>query len=269
MTLPDLKISSWNVNSVKARLDPILVWLKEAQPDVCALQEIKCVDEAFPRDAFESMGYNIAVHGQKSYNGVALLTKYPLSDVRTGLPGHDDDPQARYIEALVEAPRPVRVTSIYLPNGNPVGSEKYSYKLNWMDRLLGHAQSLLALEEPTLLSGDFNTIPQAVDCYKESVWLDDALYQRAVRDRLQALKNKGFSDAFDIHPPTDNRYTYWDYQAGAWQKNEGIRIDQHLLSPQATDRLTDFIIQKGERGRSFDEAKPSDHVPVSVILRQD
>ena len=270
--MDSLSLATWNVNSVKARLPLILDWLQQASPDVCAFQEIKCVNEAFPREAFESLGYNLAIHGQKSYNGVALLSKYPLSEVKCGLPdlkGQDEgsDEQARYIEALVEAKNPVRVTSLYIPNGNPVGTEKYSYKLAWLERLLAQAERLLALEEPVLLSGDFNIIPRAIDCFKESVWLDDALYQAEVKNIFKALKNMGFTDAFEAFPPQDNRYTFWDYQAGAWQKNEGIRIDHHLLSPMAADRLCGFEIFKATRGQSHDEAKPSDHVPVMVTLK--
>jgi exodeoxyribonuclease III len=261
-----MKFATWNVNSVKARLELIVQWMREEAPDVCAFQELKCVDEAFPREAFESLGYNIALHGQKTYNGVALLSKFPLMDVRTGLPGDDTDEQSRYIEAVIDAPVPVRVTSIYLPNGNPVGTDKYAYKLRWLERLYDHAASLLKLEEKTLLSGDFNIIPQAIDCYRESAWLDDALYQREVRDVFQAIRNLGYTDAFSALPPADNRYTFWDYQAGAWQKNEGIRIDHHLLSPQAADLLMGFTIHKSARGMVGETAKPSDHVPVCIDL---
>lgn len=261
-----MKIFTFNVNSVNARLPVILDWFREAEPDVCALQELKCIDEKFPYEAFESLGYNVAVHGQKTYNGVALLSKYPLSDVTKGLAGENEDDHARYIEALIEAPVPVRVASIYLPNGNPVGTEKYAYKQRWYKRLQDRAKALLALEELTVLTGDFNTIPAAEDCYRESVWLDDALYQPEIRAAYRTLKNLGYTDAFEAMPCADNRYTYWDYQAGAWPKNEGIRIDHHLLSPQAADRLRGVEIHKHVRGSQHESAKPSDHVPIGVDL---
>lgn len=260
-----MRLATWNVNSVNARLPLILDWFREEQPDACALQEIKCIDEKFPVEAFESLGYNCAVHGQKSYNGVAILSKFPLSDVRKGLDDQEDD-HARYIEAVLEAPVPVRFASIYLPNGNPIGTDKYDYKLRWLERLHARAADLLPLEEITVLTGDFNVIPTKADLWKESVWLDDALYQPTVRQAYQGLQNLGFTEAFSAMPPEGNRYTFWDYQAGAWQKNEGIRIDHHLLSPQAADRLTSVTIHKDARGRSHDEAKPSDHVPVVIEL---
>jgi exodeoxyribonuclease-3 len=263
-----MKIATWNVNSVNARLPLLLEWFREAQPDVCGLQEIKCIDEKFPVEAFESLGYNCVIYGQKSYNGVAILSKYPMSDIQRGLPKEetDEDDHSRYIEALIEAPEPVRFGCLYLPNGNPLHTDKYTYKLRWLERLHAHAETLLKLEEMTILAGDFNIIPTKADLWKESVWLNDALYQPAVRRAYQGLKNLGYTDAFDLMPPEGNRYTFWDYQAGAWPKNEGIRIDHHLLSPQAADRLFDLVIHKAARGMSHDEAKPSDHVPVVVEL---
>jgi len=265
-----MKLATWNVNSVNARLPLVLQWFRKAMPDVCALQEIKCIDEKFPTEAFESLGYNCAVFGQKTWNGVAIVSKYPLSDIRRGLPHNDlsdaTDEQSRYIEAVIEAPQPVRFASIYLPNGNPLGTDKYAYKLRWLERLHAHAAALLPLEEITVLTGDFNIIPGKADCWSEAVWLDDALYQPAVRRAFQGLKNLGYTDAFEADTPEGNRYTFWDYQAGAWQKNQGIRIDHHLLSPQAADRLKGFVIHKDTRGQTHDEAKPSDHVPVEIIL---
>ncbi|MDC7675032.1 exodeoxyribonuclease III [Asticcacaulis machinosus] len=259
-----MKIATWNVNSVNARLEVIINWFRDERPDVCSLQELKCIDEKFPYEAFESLGYNIVVHGQKTYNGVAILSKFPLSDITKGLKGEDEDEQSRYLEAVVDAPTPFRVTSIYLPNGNPLGTEKYSYKLRWIDRLYARATELLQFEEATILSGDFNIIPEPIDCYNPAVWMDDALFQPQVRAAFRKFKNLGYTDAFDVLPPADNRYTFWDYQAGAWQKNEGIRIDHHLLSPQAADKLSGFTIHKATRGIATDNAKASDHVPVSV-----
>jgi exodeoxyribonuclease III len=259
-------IATYNVNSVKARLPLILDWAKDAKPDVLCLQELKCLDEAFPRDDFESLGYQIITHGQKSYNGVAILSKYPFMDVKKGLGIEALDSQSRYIEAVIEAPLIVRVGCLYAPNGNPVGTEKYEYKQAWLNQFRTHARSLLDLEENVILCGDYNIIPEALDCHRESVWIGDALYQPQTRAQFRALKNMGYVDAFEAKPDLDNRYTFWDYQAGAWPKNEGIRIDHHLLSPYAADRLIGVKIHKNARGAVHESAKPSDHVPVSIEL---
>jgi exodeoxyribonuclease-3 len=257
-----MRIATWNVNSVNARLETVLKWFREAAPDVACLQEIKCVDEKFPREAFESLGYNVAVNGQKSYNGVALLSKYPIEDVRRGLPGDDGDDHARYLEAVISAPTPVRVASIYLPNGNPIGTEKFAYKLGWMARLNAHARALLALEERLVLIGDFNVIPEQEDCENPIAWKDDALFQPESRAAFRSLKWLGLSDAYMQAGGAPHGYTFWDYQAGAWQRNNGIRIDHALLSPQAADVLTDVAIHRDVRGWD----KPSDHVPVVIAL---
>ncbi len=257
-----MRIATWNVNSVNARLETVLAWLGEHQPDVACFQEIKCVDEKFPREPFESLGYNVETHGQKSYNGVALLSKLPLSDVRKGLPGDPSDEQARYIEAVVEGPRPVRVGGLYLPNGNPVGTEKFSYKLGWFDRLNRHAHELLALEEAFVLCGDYNVIPTPEDARDPSAWVDDALFQPESRAAFRALCNLGLSDSHALGHEPPGTFTFWDYQAGAWQRDHGIRIDFHLLSPQAADRFAG--IQTHRQAREMD--KPSDHVPVVVTL---
>jgi exodeoxyribonuclease-3 len=257
-----MRIASWNVNSINARLDTVTQWFREAAPDVACLQEIKCVDEAFPREAFESLGYNVQVHGQKSYNGVALLSKTPLEDVRRGLPGDDGDDHARYLEAVVSGPRPVRVASIYLPNGNPIGTEKFAYKLAWMDRLHRHAKTLLEFEEPLALLGDYNVIPEPQDCDDPAAWMGDALFQSETRAAFRALKWIGLTDAYLQADGRPNVYTFWDYQAGAWRRNHGIRIDHALLSSQAADRLKGFEIHKDVRGWE----KPSDHVPIVAEL---
>ena len=258
-----MKIATWNINGIKARLDSVRTWLAEASPDVVCLQEIKSVDENFPAEVFEEMGYNVAVHGQKSFNGVALLSKLPLEDVRRGLPGDDGDEQARYIEALAfEDDLAVRIAGIYLPNGNPVGTEKFTYKLAWMDRLIAHAEDLLEAEDTFLIAGDYNVIPAAYDCAKPKAWADDALFQPESRDAFFALTNLGLTDAIRATNPAAETYTFWDYQAGAWQKNNGIRIDHILLSPRAADRLSHAAIDKQTRGWE----KPSDHVPVWVEL---
>ena len=253
-----MRIATWNVNSVNAHLETVLAWFREFAPDVACLQEIKCVDEKFPAEAFESLGYNVAVHGQKTYNGVALVSKTPLEDVRKGLPGDDGDDQARYLEAVVSGPTPVRVASIYLPNGNPIGTDKFTYKLRWMERLKRHAQELLAYEEPLALCGDYNVIPEPADADDPPAWAGDALFQPETRAAFRGLKWLGLTDAYMEVDGAPGGYTFWDYQAGAWRRNHGIRIDHLLLSPQAADRLKACAIDKQVRGRD----KPSDHVPV-------
>ena len=257
-----MRIATWNVNSVNARLETVLRWFEEAKPDVACLQEIKCVDEKFPAEAFERLGYNLAIHGQKTYNGVALISKFPLEDVRRGLPGADDDDHARYIEAVVSGPQPVRVASIYLPNGNPIATEKFAYKLAWMARLNAHARELLALEEPLALLGDFNVIAEPRDAEHPNNWLGDALFQPQTREAFRALKWLGLTEAYLQADGAPGAYTFWDYQAGAWQRNNGIRIDHALLSPQAADKLTGVSIHRDVRGWE----KPSDHVPLVIEL---
>jgi exodeoxyribonuclease-3 len=257
-----VRIATWNVNSINARLDSVLAWFNEANPDVACLQEIKCVDERFPTRAFERLGYNVAVHGQKTYNGVALLSKTPLEDVRRGLPNGDGDDHARYIEAVISGPTPVRVGAIYLPNGNPVASDKFAYKLNWMARLEDHARELLALEEPLVLAGDYNVIPEAGDVHDPAAWTGDALFQPESRAAFRTLKWLGLTDAYMAIDGAPGGYTFWDYQAGAWPRDLGIRIDHLLLSPQAADRLVGLRIDREVRGRE----KPSDHVPVVAEL---
>ncbi|OHB27860.1 MAG: exodeoxyribonuclease III [Phenylobacterium sp. RIFCSPHIGHO2_01_FULL_69_31] len=257
-----MRIATWNVNSVNARLETVVRWFEEAKPDVVCLQEIKCVDEKFPSEAFERLGYNVAVHGQKTYNGVALLSKTPLEDVRRGLPGDETDEQARYIEALVSGPEPVRVASIYLPNGNPIATEKFAYKMGWMSRLNAHARDLLALEEPFVLAGDYNVIPEPRDAEFPANWTGDALFQPESRAAFRALKSLGLTEAYLQADGAPGAYTFWDYQAGAWQRNNGIRIDHALLSPQAADRLVGVSIHRDVRAWE----KPSDHVPLVVEL---
>jgi exodeoxyribonuclease-3 len=257
-----MRIATWNVNSVNARLDNVIAWFEAAGPDVAALQELKCVEEKFPLEAFERLGYNAVVFGQKTYNGVALLSKTPLEDVRKSLPGPEDDEQARYVEAVTGGETPIRVASIYLPNGNPIGTEKFAYKLRWFERLRLHAKSLLAFEEPLALVGDYNVIPGPEDADKPEGWLDDALFQPQSRAAWRALKYLGLTDAYEQVDGAPGGYTFWDYQAGAWPRNHGIRIDHALLSPQAADRLRSVTIHRDVRATE----KPSDHVPVVVEL---
>lgn len=259
-----MRIASWNVNSIRQRLDHLLMFLKDDSPDVVCLQELKSTEENLPRAEIEAAGYSIVALGQKGFNGVAILSKIPLEDVRRGLPGDDADAQARYIEGVVSTPSgAVRVASIYLPNGNPVDSEKYPYKLAFMDRLHAHAGALLAREEVLVLAGDYNVIPEPGDAADPAGWVGDALFLPGTRARFRALTALGFTDALRACDDSEGRYTFWDYQAGAWQRNKGIRIDHLLLSPQAADRLEAVTIHKNLRALE----KPSDHVPISASLR--
>jgi len=258
-----MRVATWNVNSIRQRIEHLTAWLKERAPDVVCLQEIKCVDEAFPREPFEALGYNVAVHGQKTFNGVAILSKHKLEEVTPGLPGDDTDDHARFLEATISTANGVlRVASIYLPNGNPPDTEKYPYKLRWIDRLRAYAKDRLALEEPLVLAGDYNVIPTEADVHNTAAWIKDALFLPTTREKFRTLTNLGLTDALRAVTDESGLYTFWDYQAGAWQKNWGIRIDHLLLSPQAADRLVTAGIDK--HVRSWE--KPSDHVPVYIDL---
>ena len=258
-----MKIASFNINGIKARLPALLDWLSEAQPDVAVLQEIKSVDEGFPREDIEALGYQAETHGQKSFNGVAILSKHPLEDIRRGLPGDDTDEQARWIEATVVGDtHACRICGLYLPNGNPAPGPKYDYKLAWMKRLEIRAAELLADEMPALMAGDYNVIPQAEDASAPADWEKDALYLPQTRDAFRRVLNLGFTEAFRTRNPRPGHYTFWDYQAGAWDRNYGIRIDHFLLTPACADLLQDCQIDKDIRARP----KPSDHVPIWVDL---
>ena len=257
-----MKIATFNINGVKARIEALTSWLETAQPDVAILQEIKSVDESFPREVFEDMGYNVETHGQKGFNGVAILSKLPLEDVTRGLPGDDADEQARWIEATVVGEKAVRICGLYLPNGNPAPGPKYDYKLAWMKRLHARAQELLAQEEPALMAGDYNVIPQAEDAARPDAWRKDALFLLESREAFRRILNLGFTEAFRAREAGPGHYSFWDYQAGAWNKNDGIRIDHFLLTPQCADLLNDAWIEKEVRAGE----KPSDHVPVWVDL---
>ena len=258
-----MKIASFNINGIKARLPALLKWLEEARPDVALLQELKSMDETFPREPLEDLGYTVETHGQKSFNGVAILSRLPLEDVSRGLPGDAEDQQARWIEATVIGDKTaVRVCGLYLPNGNPVPGPKYDYKLAWMERLKARAHDLLATEEPSLMAGDYNVIPQAEDCWDPRVWADDALFLPQTREAFRRIEALGFTEAYSAHHPGVHDYTFWDYQAGAWNKNHGIRIDHFLLSPQAADLMTDCQVDRHIRDRE----KPSDQVPIWVEL---
>jgi exodeoxyribonuclease-3 len=257
-------IATFNINGVKARLEALVSWLKDAEPDVCCLQEIKSQDETFPRQPLEDLGYNLVTHGQKGFNGVAILSKRPFDEVKPRLPGDAEDVQSRYLEAVIPGNKGVvRVATIYLPNGNPPETEKYTYKLRWMDRLTAHAKSLLALEEPVVLAGDFNVIPTPMDAKRPDAWVNDALFLPPTRERFRTLNHTGFTDAVRITNCGKGPYTFWDYQAGSWRRDDGIRIDHILLSPQAADRLVSTRVDKYVRGLD----KASDHVPVLAELR--
>jgi len=258
-----MKIASFNINGIKARAQALTDWLDEAQPDVAVLQEIKSVDENFPRELFEDRGYQVETHGQKSFNGVAILSKLPLEDVSRGLPGDEADEQARWIEGtVIGAKTAVRICGLYLPNGNPAPGPKYDYKLAWMERLKARAEALLASEEPALMAGDYNVIPQDEDAKRPDAWRKDALALPESRAAFRRIVNLGFTEAFRSRHQGPGHYTFWDYQAGAWNRDDGIRIDHFLLTPQAADLLTDCQIDRDIRGHE----KPSDHVPIWITL---
>ncbi|GGF55717.1 exodeoxyribonuclease III [Azorhizobium oxalatiphilum] len=259
-----MRIATWNVNSIRLRAEQAVTWLKETQPDVVCLQEIKCQNEQFPREPFEALGYNVTVHGQKGFNGVALLSKLPLEDVTHGLAGDESDVQARFIEAVVSVKGGVaRVCCMYLPNGNPPQTEKYDYKMGFMARLKAFAAERLKLEEPFVIAGDYNVIPGPADASDPSAWTQDALYLPRTRATFRDLLAMGFTDAIRATSDSDRLFSFWDYQAGAWQRDFGIRIDHLLLSPQAADRLIGAGIDKHVRAWE----RPSDHVPVWVDLK--
>lgn len=260
-----MKIASWNINSIRARIDNLTTWLREAAPDVVLLQETKCLEEQFPRDPIEDLGYNIAVKGQKSYNGVAILSKLPIEDVVTSLPGDASDEEARYIEAVVGT---IRVASVYVPNGQDIGTDKYLYKLRFFERLYDHLKTLLRYEESFVIGGDYNVAPTDADTYDPAKFQNRLLASPQERSALRKLLNLGVVDALRALYPehkVDNSqfYTWWDYRQGSFEKNNGLRIDHLLLSPQAMDQLLEMGIDKKVRHQE----KPSDHVPIWCSLK--
>ncbi len=258
-----MKIASWNINGIKARHDVLINWLKEARPDIACLQEIKSVDEKFPAGEIEALGYNVETHGQKGFNGVAILSRLPFDEVNRGLPvlGEEVDEQARFIEGVFSLKEGVlRVISLYLPNGNPVESDKFPYKLSWMDRLESWTKTMLESEEPFILAGDYNVIPDARDCHDPRAWEGDALFRPETISRFRKLLNLGMSEALRSSTDASGIYTFWDYQAGARPKNHGIRIDHILMSPEASIHLEGVEIDEHVR----DWEKPSDHVPIWI-----
>ena len=255
-----MRIASWNVNSIKARLDIVVGWLADDNCDVLLIQETKSQDVNFPIFEFENIGWKAAIHGQKSYNGVAIVSRHEIDDVMIGLPGDVSDEQARYMEATICG---LRVASIYLPNGNPAPGPKFDYKLAWQERLGVRALALLESEMPTILGGDYNVIPYDVDCYDPAGWAGDALTRPESRAAFKGLLHMGYTDALRSLHPSDVLYTYWDYQAGAWQRDHGVRIDHLLLSPEALDTLESVTIDRNPRGLE----KPSDHTPIVCNLK--
>lgn len=260
-------IATWNINSIKARLSNVTEWLRNHSPDVVLLQEIKCETLNFPALEFEALGYKSYAVGQKSYNGVALLSRHPIEDVLDHLPEGNQDPQARYIEATIKN---VRIANLYLPNGNPTQAEtpasisdKFAYKLAWMERLKRHAATLLEKERPVVLGGDYNIIPEAIDVYDLKGWEQDALFHPLSRAAYRKILQLGYTEAFRaLHPNDKEAYTFWDYQNGCWPRDHGLRIDHFLLSPEATDLIKSCSIDREPRGQE----KASDHTPVLLEL---
>ncbi len=253
-----MRIATWNVNSVRARMPNVISWLDKAKPDVLLMQEIKCEDADFPEMEFNAAGYGVHVFGQKAYNGVAIASLHKIEHVREGLPRFVDA-QARYLEATV---RGIRLASVYAPNGNPLGTEKFTYKLEWMNMFKRHAADLLRDESPVVLGGDFNVIPEDSDVYDPDKWEKDALFSPEARAAFRGTLNLGYAEAFRALHPQARAFSFWDYKGGAWEKDLGLRIDFFLMSPEAADRMTDCRIDREERGRD----KASDHVPVVVEM---
>jgi len=256
-----VKLATFNLNGIRARLPRLLEWLEREKPDVACLQELKCADESLPIADIEAAGYGAVWHGQKGFNGVAILTRGDTPELRrTGLPGDPDDSHSRYIEAEVGD---LIVASLYLPNGNPVGTEKFDYKLKWMERLEDHARRLLVDERPTVLAGDWNVVPEDRDVFSVPATQHDALLQPETRAAYRRIVHQGWTDALRaLHPNEEQLYTFWDYTAGCWQRDAGFRIDHLLCSPEAADRLCGAGVDKWARAQE----KASDHAPTWVEL---
>lgn len=256
-----MRISSFNINGIKARLPRLIEWLEETRPAVACLQEIKTQDEGFPIADFEAIGYKAIWHGQKGFNGVAILADSEVpQEVQRGLGGDPDDEHSRYLEADVKG---VRVACIYLPNGNPQPGPKFDYKLRWMERLRARMAEILAEEVPAVVIGDYNVIPRDNDIWSPAALADDALMQPESRDAYARLLGDGWTDAIGLLNPRGHVWTFWDYQAGAWQRDNGFRIDHALLSPELADRLVAAGVDKSYRGRE----KASDHAPIWIDVR--
>ena len=256
-----MKLTTFNLNGIRARLPRLLEWLEREQPDVVCLQELKCADESLPIADVEAAGYGGVWHGQKGFNGVAILARGETPKLRlTGLPGDPDDSHSRYIEAEVDG---LIVASLYLPNGNPVGTEKFDYKLRWLERLGGRALELLAAERPVVLAGDWNVVPEDRDVFSVRATAHDAVMQPETRSAWRRLVHQGWTDSLRaLHPDEPKLYTFWDYTAGCWQRDAGFRLDHLLCSPEAADRLRGAGVDKWVR----DQEKASDHAPTWVEL---
>jgi len=254
-----IKIATWNVNSIKSRLGGVIAWLKENSPDIVLLQELKCETQAFPYLEIEELGYNVAATGQKTYNGVAILSKFPIEETIKTLPGDDADTAARYIESVISISGQIlRVASVYVPNGKSPDSEKFLYKLKFLERLKAHAEKLLEYDEALIIGGDYNVAPSAIDVFDPIRLEGTTCFHPAERARLNAILHLGFTDVFRAAHPEKHQYSWWDYRAGAFQQNQGMRIDLLLASPRAADLVTDSGID--ERPRASEKA--SDHAPV-------
>jgi len=256
-----MKIVTWNVNSIRARLDNIVEWLREVQPEIVLLQEIKCEEKDFPHSSIEDLGYNIALSGQKTYNGVAILAKSPLEDVTQGLPTFPEDDHSRYIEAVVGT---TRVASVYVPNGQAVGSEKYQYKMTFLERLRDHLSSLLLFEETCVIGGDYNIAPEGRDISQPELWQGKVLCSPQERQHFQSLLHLGYYDALRLHHQGPGPFSWWDYRSGAWQRDNGWRIDHLLLSPLAVDQAEASGVDKAPRAKE----KASDHAPVWCVIKE-
>lgn len=255
-----MKIATYNVNGINGRLPVLLRWLEEAEPDVVCLQELKAPDDRFPAAAIEATGYGAVWHGQKSWNGVAILARGATPvETRRGLPGDADDPHSRYIEAAVSG---LIIGCLYLPNGNPAPGPKFDYKLAWFERFAAHARDMLATGLPVILAGDYNVMPTELDVYKPERWLDDALYRTEVREAYRGIVDQGWTDALRQLHPGERIYTFWDYFRNAYARDAGLRIDHLLLAPSVATRLTEAGVDRHVRGWD----KSSDHAPTWIIL---
>ncbi len=258
-----ISIATWNVNSIRARLQTLLRWLKQNNPDILLLQELKAQEENIPKEEIEDLHYNFITYGQKAYNGVAILSKFPVSDIIFNLPNYNEDIQARYIEAFVNIEdKGIRIASIYAPNGNPINTEKYSYKIKWLEKFYAHAKKLLEYEEYTILGGDFNICPTNLDAANEGLLMHDAIFTKDVKNLYKKIINLGYNDVYRCINPTKPGFTYWDY--GQSFKNDiGVRIDHFLMSPYALDAVNKTYVDK--EPRSWE--KPSDHTPLFVEIK--
>ena len=260
-----IKISTFNINSIKMRSTIVTNWLDESKTDILLMQETKSIDENFPHKEFEDKGFNVIFSGQKAYNGVAIASKFKIEEISRNLPIYNDDElkdnQARFLHVKILN---INIICLYLPNGNPAPGLKFDYKINWMKRLIKYSREIYNNNEPLILGGDFNVIQNNNDCYDISKWLNDALYLEDTRKLMKEIINIGLLDSYRIKYPVSREYSFWDYQAGSWQKDNGIRIDFLLISPEIVDLLEDVGIDKSPRGLS----KPSDHTPVWLTINK-